>query len=1328
MENKIKYGVIHVHSENSRKDSVAKVFDLFKRAKELGAPAITLTDHGVLTGVEEAKNAAKEIGIKYIPGVEAYYENVDSDLNQRMHLILLAKDEIGYKAISLAVTESNANMDSQGFPRVNENIIRKYFAKGTIGHDHVIATSACMNGVLSAVLLMNGSVEREMEKIRTKQSTLYNPNSPAYKVACNKYEEITKEIEQLNAEIKQLDKLAKMPFIAKEKAVKAAEGTPEYEEKKARLDAEKEASINAGKKSEELKSKRVALKLQQREAGENKKLFEGSNLERYNDCVAKMESLKKEILSEEELYEKAKAQAKTFSEIFGDGNFYCELQYHGIDEEKDVMPIIAKIAYELGLPLVAANDAHMVNGSKDDIKARQIIRALRFNKWEDLRMGDSELYIKTDEELADSLRKILPEEVVSDAFEGIREIVDKCDVNFSNNHHYPKFESDVEGETANERLRRLSYEGIEWRYPNKEGWTDEHQKRMEYELGVITDLGFCDYLCIVEDFLTYGRLLGKIDLEDPRYLADPYNIKLLKELAKDEVGLGIGPGRGSAVGSLVCYLIGITGIDPMKYELLFERFLSKERVTMPDIDSDFKTDIRNKVLDYVKFKYGPDAVCCIMTRGTQAAKASVRNAARLLGSEKYNDTKRFLSLGDQIAKTIPTTLGIRLKDCEDKINELFCDNADAMEIFHNAKLIEGSFVNVGMHAAGVIISDNGDVKQYVPLMYNKDKEQWMTQCEKDPCESIGLLKMDFLGLRNLNIITEALREIKKNTGKHIDIEKVPFEKKVFQKIFAAGNTNSVFQFESNGMKKMLRQFQPESIEDIILLVAAYRPGPVQYLDSIIAVKHGKKDPDYVIPEMESILGKTYGYPVYQEQIMQIFNKFAGFTLGESDIIRRLMSKKKTDKFLKYKNKFIDGLCENGADKTRAEDFWTQMVSFSEYAFNKSHAAAYAFIAYYTAWLKCYYPAEYLCAVMNDTEFEKLGGLIADCRSFGVKVFPANINTSNTKFSTTNGGVIVGLGLIKGVANSATPIITERKNGRYKSFPEFMLRTRASKDVAENLIYAGAFDEFTQNRQALVDAVPEYCEILKKIKTKENVINADSTATNEKEIEKEQAKKDKAQAALNLLISNMNNVSVNLHGDENFLIRLENEKEKIGAFVSGHPLDTYGTPKDYKCTEIAELDRQRNVTVMGIINGLRIVQRKTDSADLAFFTLEDQTGTIAVNCFTQTYAQFKNAIREDGVVIITGDCIEDTDNVTDETVLKINAKSIKTIQAKKKTVVIEIESAMDWEDNVKNKIKAFRTKDGMNLVAYDKMYGKFRNIDAQVTNDILSLTELNPHIV
>lgn len=1326
---KIQHGILHVHTEDSRKDSVAKLSDILAKAKEYGAPKIAISEHGVLTSIELAKDLSKKYDVEIIPSVEAYCANENSELSLRKHAVLMAKDEIGYRAICLAVTASNANLDSRGFPLMDNEILMNHFGKGSIGHGHVIATSACMNGVIAAILLMNTAVQKEIEKVQQKKEELYNPNSPVYKSACEKINALEEQMKVINDEIKVADKLSKRPFIAKEKALKTAEGKPEYEAKKAQLEAEKQETEDAKIRVEMLKQKKAEMKIEQTSLNATKKLFEGDNMSRWNEYNRKIEVLSKDILTDEELYEKGKNEAKRFAEIFGEGNFYCELQYHGIEEEAKVMPIIAKIAEELNLPVVAANDVHMVDGSADSIKARQLIRSLRFNKWEDLMDGDTELYIKTDDEQIEWLEKILPAETVKKAMDGIRTITEQCHVEFTKGLHYPKFVSDVENEDAVARLRRLSIEGIEWRYANREGWTKEHEERMEYELDIITKLGFCDYLCIVEDFLTYGRLLGKIDINDARYLADPYNINLLKELAEENVGLGIGPGRGSAVGSLVCYLIGITGIDPMKYDLIFERFLNVERVSMPDIDSDFKTDIRNKVLDYVKHKYGEDAVCCIMTRGTQAAKASIRNAARLLGSELHDDTKHYLSLGDQIAKTVPSDVGTKLSDCEEKIVNQFGDNRHAMTILHNAKLMEGSFVNIGMHAAGVIISDNGDVKQYMPLMYNTEKEQWMTQCEKDPCEALGMLKMDFLGLRNLDIITETLRSVKKNTGKSIDIEKVSFDKDVFAKIFAAGNTNSVFQFESGGMKKMLRQFRPENIEDIILLVAAYRPGPMQYLDSIIAVKHGRKKPEYVIPAMESILGKTYGYPVYQEQIMQIFNKFAGFTLGESDIIRRLMSKKKTSEFAKYKDKFIDGLCENGANRQKAEEFWEQLVDFSKYAFNKSHATAYAFVAYYTAYLKHYYPAEYLCAVMNDTMFEKLGGLIADCKSFGIKVYPGNINVSDATFATKRNGVMVGLGLIKGIASSATGIIEERnKNGNYKSFVDFVLRTRASKDVMENLAYAGAFDDFTKNRQALVDAIPEYCEILKKIKTKETVLYAESTATDEKSLEKENAKKEKAKEAIDMLIHNMNNISVNIYGTENMATRLENEKEKIGAFISGHPLDTYGTPADYKCTKVDDLERQRNVSVMGIITNLRVVQRKSDGADLAFFTLEDQSGEIGINCFVNTYSQFKDMIHEDAVVIIEGDCIEDIDNVTDETILKINAKAIKSVQIKRKTVVIEIESAMDWEDRVKGMLKAFRMKDGMPLVVFDKMYGMYRKTDVCVNPEIMNLKILNPRIV
>ena len=741
MEEQIKYGIIHIHSEHSLKDSAAKLDTICKRASELGAPAVALTDHGTLTGTYDFVDAAKKYNIKAVPGCEVYYEEDDS-LLRRAHALIIPKDYMGFKAMSKVVSESNTRLDSMDIPRVNLEILNKYFGEGTKGHGHAFFTSACMGGILSSILLSNNFIQKDIEKIEKKMKKLYNPNSPAYLANVAKISEIESQVTDATNEINELTKISKRPFKKKENALKTYSGS-EYDEKKAELDKEKEESASAEKRVEELKELRKKLKAQQKKIKDYCKNEEKDHLKWYA-YEEKINELSKELVSESKLREKAKEQALVFESIFGKGNFYIELQNHRIEEEKYVMPILAKIAEELDMPVVATNDAHMVYDTEDELKARQLMRSLRFNKWDEMFEGDKELYIKSDDELSSILREILPSSIVEKAMNGVGEILDACNVEFKESSHYPKFQSPIAGETSEAYLRRLSVEGIEWRYPNREGWTEEHQERMEYELEVIKKLDVCDYLCIVEDFLRYGRLLGKLDMEnpDPRYLAEPYNIELLKEITQDKVGLGIGPGRGSAVGSLVCYLIGITGIDPMKYSLFFERFLNTERVTMPDIDSDFKPDIRNKVLDYVKYKYGDASVCCIMTRGTQQAKAAIRNAARLLGSELYDDTKTFLSLGDEIAKSVPKELNIKLNDCWDILVEKYKDNKHAMTILNNAKLIEGTFTNVGMHAAGVIIADNGDVKEYVPLMYIPGTKQFATQCDKERAESIGLLKMD----------------------------------------------------------------------------------------------------------------------------------------------------------------------------------------------------------------------------------------------------------------------------------------------------------------------------------------------------------------------------------------------------------------------------------------------------------------------------------------------------------------------------------------------------------------------------------------------------------
>ena len=1338
---------IHSHTLHSLKDGVASIEGCIHRIFELGGLAFFMSDHGTLTGFEDLRtvveqyrsviNACKKndcqncqfgklcnfdftscsykkyadvynktnTTIKGIPCVEAYFAD-DSLFVKRAHLLLIPKDNTGFKALSKAVTESNKNMDSQGFPLMTTNILQKYFGEGSIGHNHIIASSACESGILASVFLANNLITKQIDKEMNKLQGLTSPNDEEYKELLMSLEDIDNRIASLNEEIKRTDKLAKQPFKKKINAVEKMKNTPDYKELKKKLDSEmaeaEQAKVNvvALKKSrDDLKAKRKTIK----EAFSVKE----KAVDKWYKLSEQILKMQETLSSDEDLYEQAKKMANMFIDIFGTNNFYAELQYHRRKQEAKAMPLIAKLAKELNLPLVATNDSHMVAYTEEEMKKRQIMRSLRFNKWEDMEESDKELFIKTDEELSSILKEILPEDVVNKAMQGIVDITNVCNVEYSYESHFPKFDSPVHGESADEALRRMAIEGIAWRFPNRDDWTEEHQKRLEYELDVIKTMGYSDYHCIVADFLNYGRIIGKLDLASEEFLSNPFDIEKLRKLAENEVGEGIGPGRGSAVGSLVCYLTGITSVNPMAFGLLFERFLNVERVSMPDIDSDFAPEVREWCLEYVKHIYGVESVCCIMTRGTQKAKAAIRNCARLLGSELYNDTRAYLDLGDSIAKAVPNTIGITLSECWDDLIEKFKDNPAAITILNNAKLVEGMFTNVGMHAAGVIIADKHPVDDYIPLLYLSGRNQMASQCDKEQCEARGMLKMDFLGLKNLGVITDALKLIQKNYGINIDIEKVPFEEKVFAKIFAEGNTNSVFQFESGGMKQMLRQFKPSSIEDIILLVAAYRPGPMQYLDEIIAVKHGAKQPEYIIPEMAEILSATYGKPIYQEQIMQIFNKFAGFSLGESDIIRRYMSKKKTEKFMAYKDKFVAGMIERGGTPADVERFWNELLDFSKYAFNKSHAGAYAFVAYYTAWLKTYYPKEYMCAVMNYTAFDKLNALVGDCRMFNLEVLPPDINRSLTDFSTTENGILYGFGSIKDVGkDAANQIVEERKNGFFTSLADFCLRTKARADVIRALINAGAFDTFDNSRTYMLHLVPEYLDFMKKVKDKENKL--------EKETNEE--KRESLTSAINEFKKQINNITVARIDDE-MLPRLLDEKNSIGAFLSAHPLDNYPVPEECNCTSIAKLGPKSNCNIMGIITNLRVTNRKSDNKPMAFFTLEDKTGTINVACFTEKFAEFGNLIKEDAVVQIKGDVKEEENEFEDsvELQLKLVVQSVKIASAKKERIIIKVASFGEYS-RLQKEFLSCRDDAGDEMLIYFEDIGQLRKFSYKINKE------------
>ena len=851
-EKKIKYGLLHCHSENSQYDSALKVTELIRIAKEMGAPAVTLTDHGTMSGIDDFLSAAKENGINGIPGVEAYIKE-DNDLSRR-HLILLAKDEAGYHAISKAVTDSNRRIFStrvKEYPCMNQEILNKYFGPDAEGHGHVIATSACVAGVLASILLANKEIDVEIEKQKKKLSTLeFNPTDSSYERNKKRLEDLENMLADAVVKRDELKKLSEQKFAKKEKAVAALIDLPEYEERLSALEKEKEESRKAKEILPDVKAAIAKAKKETTLLKKKIKEFEekAEQFFKLRDAILELEKGKR---SDEELSMATKKAALEYQSLFGSGNFYVEVQYHGIPDEAECMPKLVQIAEELNIPIVAANDVHVGRNTPEDFRARQILRSiplLTLGMYSESSPYDEELYIKSDEELEKSLLYIMPRGTALMAIQNVGKIMDACHVELSKTPHYPKFIPEVAGETADAALERMAREGIEWRFPNKEGWDDVHEARLRRELKVIQDMGYSDYHLIVKDFLEYGRLLGRLpkeEIEGATY--DKAELKNYLEQKGYDVGQGIGPGRGSAVGSLVCYLLGITAMDPLKYDLLFERFLNVERVSLPDIDSDFSPTLRDKVIAYVRNKYGQDSVTCIMTKGTQAAKGAIRTCARMLGMEKYNDKLALLNLGDTLAKAIPNGVGIKLKDYtenhwEDEdgnrydkdpktkgsryvtgLREQYKDNPDAIEILKDALRIEGTFTQYGMHAAGVIISDGKPVSDYVPLMWDNVNETWKTQCDMVQAEEHGLLKMDFLGLRNLAIITDAAMLIKKRKRIHLDMERLPMEPIVFEKIFAEGKTNSVFQFEGSGMKKLLKQFKPTCFEDIILLVAAYRP-------------------------------------------------------------------------------------------------------------------------------------------------------------------------------------------------------------------------------------------------------------------------------------------------------------------------------------------------------------------------------------------------------------------------------------------------------------------------------------------------------------------------
>lgn len=932
--------------------------------------------------------------------------------------------------------------------------------------------------------------------------------------------------------------------------------------------------------------------------------------------------------------DKARKLAMEYRDIFGNGNYYLEIQDHGLPEQKQVNTEVVRLSRELNIPLVATNDVHYVD--KDDAKIQDILMCLQMQKTIDdenrMKFPSDEFYLKSREEM----EQLFPE--LEEALDNTNEIAERCNVEFEfNKYHLPRYDV-PEGYTTNGYFRELCQKGLVERYG--EDCPEEYKERLEYELNTIENMGYVEYFLIVWDFINFAK----------------------------QNNIMVGPGRGSAAGSIVAYTLKITDIDPMKYSLLFERFLNPERVSMPDIDIDFCYERREEVIDYVKRKYGEDHVAQIITFGTMGAKIAIRDVARVL-NVSYNKA-------DQIAKEIPFELGMTIDKAMDSnptLVELYESDAEAREVIDISKRLEGTLRHASTHAAGVVIARN-PVDEYVPLY--KHQDSITTQFTMTTLEELGLLKMDFLGLRTLTVIRDALdlielnRDIKGYT-EHIDFSKMEYDDDEVFETLSQGNTLGVFQLESSGMRNFMKQLKPNSFEDIVAGISLFRPGPMDSIPTYIENKNNPEKVTYINDKLRPILEVTYGCLVYQEQVMQVVRDLAGYSYGRSDLVRRAMSKKKMDvmeeerqyfihgKFDDEGNIEIPGCIRNGISEEDANKIFDDMIDFARYAFNKSHAAAYGVLAYETAYLKVHYPVEFMAALMTSImgNSDKVVEYIRECNAIGIPVNPPDINKSFSKFSVEGDSIRFGLAAVKNVGvNIIENIVKEREaNGEFKDFVDFAKRLDTkdtNKRVVESLIKCGAFDQISENRATLMagyESVLESISMDRKKNVQGQISLFDAFSAQVEEVPDMQ-------------------LSTNLPVVREFSEkeRLNMEKEVLGMYLSGHPLSEYKSELDRKTSinmkkinELKENEKtfmklhDREVIMGGMVIAKRIMTTKRNEI-MAFITLEDLYGAIEVVVFPQTLKKFNILLNDDSIILIKGAISIDDDEA------KLIARDIKDI--------------------------------------------------------------------
>ena len=937
------------------------------------------------------------------------------------------------------------------------------------------------------------------------------------------------------------------------------------------------------------------------------------------------------------MYEDAKIAALRYQDIFGKGNFFLELQDHGIPEQQTVNQQLLRMHRETGIDLVATNDVHYTMA--EDAEPHDVLLCLQTQKKlsdeNRMRYEGGQYYVKSPEEMA----RLFP--YALEALENTHKIAQRCHVEIEFGvTKLPKYDV-PDGLTSWEYLNKLCYEGLEQRYHPV---TDALKKRLDYELSTIKNMGYVDYFLIVWDFIKYAR----------------------------DNDIMVGPGRGSAAGSLVAYTLGITQLDPIRYDLLFERFLNPERVSMPDIDVDFCFERRQEVIDYVRRKYGDDCVVQIVTFGTLAARGVIRDVGRVLDMP-YAQV-------DTIAKMVPQEPNITIDKAlgmNPEFRKAYEEQEDIHRLIDLAKRLEGLPRHTSMHAAGVVISQK-DVSEYVPLSRAQDGSI-VTQFTMTTLEELGLLKMDFLGLRTLTVIQNAVKMIEQSTGVFLDMQKIDYNDKKVLDSLGTGRTDGVFQLESAGMKNFMKELKPQSLEDVIAGISLYRPGPMDFIPQYI---RGKNRPDtirYDCPQMEPILKPTYGCIVYQEQVMQIVRDLAGYTLGRSDLVRRAMSKKKASVMAKERQNFVYGNVEegvpgciaNGISEEIANKIYDEMTDFAKYAFNKSHAAAYAVVSYQTAYLKYYYPVEFMAALMTSVVEmpNKVAEYISVCRQMGIQILPPDINHGMYGFSVDNGAIRYALSAIKSIGRPVIEgIVREREeHGEYTSLKTFVERNidQINKRVVENLIKAGALDCLEGNRKQKMTI---YTQII-------DSINQDKkhTMAGQLSLFDIASEEDKKEFEIRM-------PQVEEYPKE---IILTFEKEVLGIYLSGHPLERYrnmmekmisAKTSDFQPddeTGIPEVYDNQKVIVGGMITDKTIKYTKNNKV-MAFLTVEDLVGTVEVVVFPRDYEKCQMFLNEDARLFIQGRVSAEDDKAS-----KLILEKVRTFDDMPKELWIQFESREDY---------------------------------------------------